>query len=71
MPFFWKEVTKMGQLHGNRNLGNKVDLTNTMWFSYPGYNEILSGKADDSRINSNDKIPNPNTTILEGTHSRT
>ncbi len=65
MPFIWKEVSKMGQIHGNRNLGSKVDLTNKMWFSYPGYNEILSGKADDERINSNDKIPNPNMTVLE------
>jgi len=65
MPFFWKEVSKMGQIHGNRNLGSKVDLTNKMWFSYPGYNEILTGKADDARIDSNDKIPNPNKTILE------
>ena len=65
MPFLWKEILKMGQIHGNRNLGSKVDLTNKMWFSYPGYNEILTGKADDARINSNDKIPNPNTTILE------
>ena len=64
-PFLWKEVSKMGQIHGNRNLGSKVDLTNTMWFSYPGYNEILSGKADDARIDSNDKINNPNKTILE------
>ena len=31
-----------------------------MWFSYPGYNEILSGKADDKRITSNNKINNPN-----------
>ncbi len=65
MPFFWTQVVKMGQIHGNRNLGSKVDLTNTMWFSYPGYNEILTGKADDARITSNDKIPNMNTTILE------
>lgn len=65
MPFFWTEVSKMGQIHGNRNLGSKVDLTNKMWFSYPGYNEILTGKADDARIDSNDKINNPNTTILE------
>ncbi len=65
LPFIWQEVSKMGQIHGNRNLGSKVDLTNTMWFSYPGYNEILTGKADDARITSNDKIPNPNTTILE------
>jgi hypothetical protein len=65
LPFIWGEVARMGQLHGNRTLGSKVDLTNTMWFSYPGYNEILSGRADDDRINSNDKIPNPNTTVLE------
>ena len=65
MPFFWKEVSQMGQIHGNRMLGSKVDLTNKMWFSYPGYNEILTGKADDSRIDSNDKVPNPNITILE------
>lgn len=65
MPFFWQEVTQMGQLHGNRNLGSLMNLTNSMWFSYPGYNEILTGKADDTRINSNDKIPNPNVTVLE------
>lgn len=65
MPFIWKDVAKMGQIHGNRNLGNKVDLTNKMWFSYPGYNEILSGKEDDARIDSNDKIHNPNITVLE------
>ena len=64
-PFLWKEVAKMGQIHGNRDLGSKVDLTNKMWFSYPGYSEILTGKADDARIDSNDKINNPNTTILE------
>lgn len=65
MPFLWKEVSKMGQIYGNRNLGSKVDLTNKMWFSYPGYNEILTGKADDARINSNDKMNNPNVTVLE------
>ncbi len=64
-PFLWMEVTKMGQLHGNRNLDSKVDLTNALWFSYPGYNEILTGLADDTRITSNDKFPNPNTTVLE------
>ncbi|MCW5517143.1 alkaline phosphatase family protein [Muriicola sp. Z0-33] len=65
LPFLWTEVPNMGQLHGNRNLGSKVNLTNTLWFSYPGYNEILSGTADDQRITSNDKLPNPNRTILE------
>ena len=65
MPFFWKEVSQWGQLHGNRKYGSQVDLTNGMWFSYPGYNEILTGRADDARITSNDKVNNPNTTILE------
>lgn len=65
MPFFWNKVQKMGQLYGNRNAGNKVNLTNKMWFSYPGYNEILTGEADDERITSNRKENNPNKTILE------
>lgn len=64
-PFVWNTVSKMGQIHGNRNKNSKVDLTNTMWFSYPGYNEILSGKADDKNITSNSKTNNPNKTVLE------
>ena len=70
MPFFWNTLTKEGQLYGNRNLGNKVNCSNTMKFSYPGYNEILSGFADDERINSNSKIPNPNVTVLEYLHNQ-
>ncbi len=65
MPFIWTQVAVKGQIHGNRQLGSKVDLTNKLWFSYPGYNEILSGKADDLRITSNDKVNNPNETVLE------
>ncbi|MDC6387144.1 sulfatase-like hydrolase/transferase [Maribacter sp. PR1] len=65
LPFIWSDVVSMGQIHGNRIYGNKMDLTNSMWFSYPGYNEILTGRADDDHITSNDKIPNPNITVLE------
>ena len=64
-PFFWTTIARQGQLYGNRTYNNKVNCSNKMWFSYPGYNEILTGYADDERINSNDKIDNPNTTILE------
>jgi hypothetical protein len=64
-PFIWREVAVMGQIHGNRWKGSKMNLTNGMHFSYPGYNEILTGKSDDKRINSNNKIPNPNITVLE------
>lgn len=64
-PFFWNTIAKQGQIYGNRDYGNKVDNSNKMWFSYPGYNEVLSGFADDARINSNSKINNPNVTFLE------
>ena len=64
MPFFWRVMARDGQLYGNRAYGNRVNVTNNHWFSYPGYNEILTGFADD-RIDSNDKIDNPNKTVLE------
>ena len=70
MPFFWSTIVEKGQLYGNRKYGNKVDCSNHMWFSYPGYNEILTGAADDENINSNKKIPNPNTTVLEFLHNQ-
>jgi len=65
MPFFWSTIATEGRLFGNRKFGNNVNCSNSMWFSYPGYNEILTGAADDENINSNKKIPNPNTTVLE------
>jgi hypothetical protein len=65
MPFFWNTIAEKGQLYGNRLHDNKVDCSNTMWFSYPGYNEILCGYADDERVNSNAKNNNPNVTVLE------
>jgi arylsulfatase A-like enzyme len=64
LPFFWETLAKKGQLYGNRLKGNKSYCTNSFWFSYPGYSEILTGFSD-PRIRSNDKIPNPNQTILE------
>ncbi|SNR30267.1 phosphoglycerate mutase [Maribacter sedimenticola] len=70
MPFFWNTIAQHGQLYGNRNKGSKVDLTNTMLFSYPGYNEILTGRADDAHIDSNDKNYNTNITVLELANSQ-
>lgn len=64
MPFFWSVIAERGQLLGNRHHDNLVDVTNTRLFSYPGYNEILTGFADD-RIISNSKMENPNRTVLE------
>lgn len=64
LPFFWETIAEEGQLYGNRWEGNKVNCSNIFWFSYPGYNEILTGYSD-PRIKSNDKLPNPNETVLE------
>ena len=64
LPFVWGTVAAKGQLLGNRFGGGTVRLTNGLRFSYPGYQEILAGFPD-SRINSNDPVPNPNVTVLE------
>ncbi len=65
MPFFWNTIANQGQLYGNRWEGSEMNATNNFWFSYPGYNEILTGFADDERITSNAKNNNPNVTALE------
>ena len=64
MPFFWSTIAMHGQLYGNRELGNKMNVKNKYRFSYPGYNEIFTGYPD-SLINSNDFPPNPNENVLE------
>ncbi len=64
MPFLWNTINRNGQIYGNRDLGNKVNNANPYWFSYPGYNEIMTGFAD-TTINSNDFPPNHNVTVLE------
>lgn len=64
MPFLWTEIATKGQIYGNRYLGNKVDVSNPYWFSYPGYSEIMTGNVD-LAVNSNDYKPNPNVTVLE------
>ncbi len=66
MPFFWGTLMKEhGSIAGNRSLSSAVMTTNKMWFSYPGYSEILTGQAHDDVINSNDRNRNPNTSVLE------
>jgi hypothetical protein len=66
MPFFWGALMRQyGSIAGNRSLGSAVMTTNKMWFSYPGYSEILTGQAHDDVINSNDKKRNPYPSVLE------
>jgi hypothetical protein len=64
MPFFWSVIAKKGQLYGNQNKGSVARLTNGLKFTYPGFNEILTGFAD-PRIDKNEKRDNPNVTVLE------
>lgn len=69
LPFFWNGIGKHGQLYGNQNKGSVALLTNGRKFTYPGFNEILAGFADD-RINKNEKRNNPNVTVLEWLHRK-
>jgi len=64
MPFLWSVIAKQGQIYGNRDLGSDAYVTNGKNFSYPGYNEMLTGFGD-PRIDSNDKKDNPNVNALE------
>jgi hypothetical protein len=69
MPFLWKVVAQKGQIFGNRTAGSEVSVSNGLNFSYPGYNETLCGFPD-PRIDSNDKVPNPNVTVFEWLHQK-
>jgi len=69
MPFLWGRLARQGLLLGDSARGSVVRVTNGKRFSYPGYNELLTGAADD-RIDSNDKIPNPNLSVLEWLNGR-
>ena len=66
MPFFWGTLMRAhGSIAGNPATGSRVHLTNAHWFSYPGYSEVLVGRAHDDVIKSNDPLRNPNRTVLE------
>ena len=64
MPFLWETVASRGQILGDPTLGSEAKCSNRLYFSYPGYNELLTGKADPA-ITSNAKRWNPNLTVLE------
>jgi hypothetical protein len=68
-PFLWTVVAREGQVIGDPSRGSQVRVTNSFWFSYPGYSELLTGVAD-PRIDSNDKKVNPNTSVLEWLNGR-
>jgi hypothetical protein len=64
LPFFWNVIQHQGQLYGNRLYKNKVNVSNSYKFSYPGYNEIFTGYPD-MYVSSNEPKNNPNINVLE------
>jgi len=69
LPFMWGTLAKQGQLFGDRDRQSPVTITNRLYFSYPGYNELLAGFGD-PKIDSNSKKYNANTTVLEFLHGK-
>jgi len=59
MPFFWTTLAPRAVVHED------VRVTNGFRVSYPGYSEILTGRAQDGVIQGNDHIQNPTETLLE------
>ena len=69
MPFLHGVIAKQGVLIGNRDAGECADVLNDMWFSYPGYTEMLAGKPNPAIV-ENDPLPNPHVTVLEWANKR-
>jgi hypothetical protein len=64
LPFFWQVIARKGQLAGNRQLNNKVNVANLYKISYPGYQEMLTGRAP-AGLNPNWAINSKMPTVLE------
>ena len=64
MPFLWGTVARQGQLYGNRNFHNYVNVSNIYKISYPGYSEMFTGYPDPVFV-PNIPLRNPNTNIFE------
>ncbi len=65
LPFLWGKVAAgEAWIAGDPQHESSVKVTNGLYFSYPGYNELLTGFADPA-VNSNAKKYNENTTVLE------
>jgi len=65
MPFFWTALAPKGVVLGNVQKGSSVRVTNAFRVSYPGYSEILTGRAQDQAIRGNEAVRNPTPTVLE------
>lgn len=64
MPFFWGTLAPTGVVLGNAAKGSRVVVTNARRVSYPGYAEIVVGKAHPA-ILGNTPVRNFDRTVLE------
>ena len=64
LPFCWSVIARQGELFGNRDYGNRVNVANPYALSYPGYSELLTGDVDYT-IYGNDKTRNSNKNVLQ------
>lgn len=65
MPFFWTTLARAGVVLGDVSKGSSVKVTNKFHVSYPGYSEILTGRAQDDVIVGNRPLQNPTETLPE------
>lgn len=63
LPFVWGQLVQQGQIFGDRDQGAAAAVANPYKFSYPGYNELLTGWVD-AAINTNIHPPNPHQSFL-------
>jgi len=64
LPFFWSVIQQQGQLLGNRDFDNDVNVANLYKISYPGYSEMFTGYADKLFI-PNLAVNNPRSNVLQ------
>jgi hypothetical protein len=65
LPFFWGRLAPQGVVLGNVTRKSSVQVTNRYRVSYPGYSELLTGRAQDEVIRGNDPIQNPTPSFLQ------
>ncbi len=66
---FLQSLKTNGVLFGDRANGQCAKVENRYWFSYPGYEEMLSGRPN-ARIRANAKKLNDDITVLEWLNGR-
>jgi hypothetical protein len=65
LPYFWGALAPSGVVLGNAAKGSSVQVTNRYRVSYPGYSEMLTGRAQDDAIRGNDPVQNPTPSFLQ------